>query len=194
MLTTTGTMTCAWGAICSTTGTTRKADCISIMAEIEPRGLGARGHWPRAFRWRERMRGTRPLERDASSIPSRGKIFSVLLVALLMFARPVKAADLVVLVGWDGADYRRVEQMLHGGELPSLDNLTSSGTFQQLEIMEVTSTKPSWATILSGLPWTMHGTQSNESYQAIPSGWTVFEWLSQNGVRSAYVAGKCQDQ
>lgn len=101
---------------------------------------------------------------------------------------------LVLHIGWDGADYRLVKQMLDGGELPNLAALVQQGSFQQLEIVEVTKTKPSWATQLSGLPWYAHGSRDNAHFRPIPRGWTIFERLGSLGIPSAYVVGKCKNQ
>jgi hypothetical protein len=97
----------------------------------------------------------------------------------------------VVLVGWDGADYRRVSQLLSEGRLPNLAQVTAFGTFQQLTIEEDTGTKPSWTTQLTGLPMVIHGTTRNRHYTDAPPGRTVFEVLHANGLQSSYVAGKC---
>jgi hypothetical protein len=116
----------------------------------------------------------------------------VLLAIASLIAARAQAADLVVLIGWDGADYRLVSQMVEAGELPHLADVVSTGTLQQLTIEERTMTKPSWATMLSGLPWWAHGTESNLVYQAIPPNKTIFERLRALGIPSAYVTQKCQ--
>lgn len=102
------------------------------------------------------------------------------------------AALFVLLLSWDGADYRLVSQMLESGELAHLAEIVSTGTFQQLTCEERTMTKPCFATMLSGLPWWAHGTESNLVYRAIPPGKSIFEKLRALGIPSAYVTQKCQ--
>ncbi|MGH7858040.1 MAG: alkaline phosphatase family protein, partial [Candidatus Binatia bacterium] len=101
---------------------------------------------------------------------------------------------LVLLVGWDGADHRRVEQLLRAGRLPSLATVVAAGSFSELRIVDGdnTATMCSWTTILTGLPDMIHGTRTNEDYRAAPQGSTIFERLGARGLPSVYVAGKCR--
>jgi predicted AlkP superfamily pyrophosphatase or phosphodiesterase len=88
----------------------------------------------------------------------------------------------LLLVGWDGADFRKIQ------DLPNLHRLH----VQPLQIVGFTQTKPSWASQLTGDPWYVTGVVTNTDFQEIPRGRTVFEVLSRQGISSAWVSGKCR--
>ena len=94
----------------------------------------------------------------------------------------------VIILGWDGADYDIMRSMYDAGELP---NLSALGSLATLHITGITSTKPSWAEILTGLPPEQTGVWANNYAGEIPPGLTIFEKLKTgNGTYNIFISGK----
>ncbi|MDD5073173.1 MAG: alkaline phosphatase family protein [Candidatus Omnitrophica bacterium] len=84
----------------------------------------------------------------------------------------------IVLIGWDGAQLNHVKECLGRGELPNLKKLSSEGSFVEIEVRgHQTETEPGFAQILTGYDDETSGVRSNDKYQAIPKGYTIFERL-----------------
>jgi SAM-dependent methyltransferase len=83
----------------------------------------------------------------------------------------------VILFGWDGAQRNHVKECLERGELPNLQNLIDEGTFVEIDIEGKTDTKAGWSQILSGYYPEVTGVYSNQQYQPIPKGLSIFERL-----------------
>ena len=84
----------------------------------------------------------------------------------------------IILIGWDGAQLNHVKECLGRGELPNLKKLSSEGSFVEIEVKgHQTETEPGFAQILTGYKAETSGVRSNEKYQAIPKGYTIFERL-----------------
>ncbi len=84
----------------------------------------------------------------------------------------------IVLIGWDGAQLNHVKECLGRGELPYLKKLSSEGSFVEIDVQgHQTETEPGFAQILTGYKAETSGVRSNEKYQAIPKGYTIFERL-----------------
>jgi len=85
----------------------------------------------------------------------------------------------VVLIGWDGAQRNHVKECLARGELPNLARLSSEGRLVAIDVLRTTATKPGWAQILTGYNPEITGVFSNDRFQSIPAGYTVFERLEE---------------
>ncbi len=85
----------------------------------------------------------------------------------------------IILIGWDGAQRNHVLESYLRAELPILTALISEGSFQEIDILEVTDTKAGWAQILTGYAAEITGVYSNRQYQPIPEEYTVFEKLEE---------------
>ncbi len=57
----------------------------------------------------------------------------------------------VVVIGFDGADYHIVEQMMAAGEMPNLEKLKSNGGFAALTPTNPPQTPVSWSTFATGI-------------------------------------------
>ncbi len=108
----------------------------------------------------------------------------IFLTASTAFALPTR----VIIVGWDGAAYKEVRAMYDGGKLP---NLAALGSLSKMYISGITSTKPSWAKIFTGLGAEETGVWSNTAFNPIPRGLTLFERLkTTKGAYNIFIAGK----
>ncbi len=106
------------------------------------------------------------------------------LFATTAFAQPTR----VIIIGWDGADYDTLRPMYDAGELP---NLAALGSLSTMYISGITSTKPSWAKIFTGLSSEQTGVWTGEVFNAIPPGLTIFERLKTDlGTYNIFIAGK----
>lgn len=88
----------------------------------------------------------------------------------------------VVLIGWDGADRKNVNQLKSDGQLPNLSQLASEGAFVNMEIIGgVTSTTPGWTEEITGYEPEITGVYSNKKteHQTIPEGYTLPERLEE---------------
>lgn len=108
----------------------------------------------------------------------------VSMLLLISFNQWSSAA--VILVGWDGADFRVVREMADSGQLPNLNRLT----WGRMEIVSVTQTAPSWQEQLSGLPWYVTGCVSNYNCKPVEPGKSIFGWLKAHLKTSAFLTGK----
>jgi predicted methyltransferase len=83
----------------------------------------------------------------------------------------------IILFGWDGAQRNHVKECLERRELPNLQSLIDEGTFVDIDIEGKTDTKAGWSQILSGYYPEVTGVYSNQQYQPIPKGLSIFERL-----------------
>jgi len=84
----------------------------------------------------------------------------------------------IVLVGWDGAQRDHLKEMIGRGEVPNLMALASEGGLVDIDVTTgATDTKAGWSQILTGYTPEKTGVFSNNRYQPIPEGYTVFERL-----------------
>jgi predicted AlkP superfamily pyrophosphatase or phosphodiesterase len=84
--------------------------------------------------------------------------------------------DNVLLIGWDGAERRRLVALLREGRLKNLENLIEEGSFRALTIDgHATDTKPGFVQILTGYDPDVTGVYSNTRYRPVPPGLSVFE-------------------
>jgi hypothetical protein len=93
----------------------------------------------------------------------------------------------VVLVGWDGADRRRIKQYMEAGDLPVLRGLSERGALVAIDILRTTDTKAGWSQILTGYEPEKTGVYNNWRYRPIPKGYTVFERLEDHFGRDRFV-------
>ena len=83
----------------------------------------------------------------------------------------------IILFGWDGAQRDHVAGSLDRGELPNLQKLIDEGKFVNIDIEGKTDTDAGWSQILSGYYPEVTGVYSNDQYQPIPEGLSIFERL-----------------
>lgn len=83
----------------------------------------------------------------------------------------------IILFGWDGAQRDHVTECLNRSELPNLQKLIDEGTIVEIDIEGKTDTKAGWSQILSGYYPEVTGVYSDEQYQPIPKGLSIFERL-----------------
>ncbi len=83
----------------------------------------------------------------------------------------------VILIGWDGAQREHVREALGRGELPALRSLIDDGVYEDIDVTGTTDTKAGWAEILTGYGPEVTGVFSNDRFNAIPEGDTIFERL-----------------
>lgn len=85
----------------------------------------------------------------------------------------------IILIGWDGAQRNHVKECLSRNELPNLKALSNEGTLVAIDAMRTTDTKAGWSQILTGYMPEVTGVFSNNRYQPIPKGLTIFERLEE---------------
>jgi hypothetical protein len=95
----------------------------------------------------------------------------------------------IILIGWDGAQRNHVKECLGRGELPNLKKLISGGALVAIDILRITDTKAGWSQILTGYEPEMTGVFSNNRFEPIPKGYTVFERLKKFFGPDHFVAG-----
>jgi hypothetical protein len=83
----------------------------------------------------------------------------------------------IILFGWDGAQRDHVTASLGRGELPNLQKLIDEGKLVNIDIEGKTDTDAGWSQILSGYYPEVTGVYSNDQYQPIPEGLSIFERL-----------------
>jgi hypothetical protein len=83
----------------------------------------------------------------------------------------------VILIGWDGAQREHTYDLLDAERLPNLERLSKDGALVDINIYGKTDTKAGWAQILTGYDDGITGVYSNQKYQPIPKGYTIFERL-----------------
>jgi hypothetical protein len=86
----------------------------------------------------------------------------------------------IILFGWDGAQRDHVKECLKRKELPNLQKLSDEGRFVDIDIEGKTETKAGWSQILSGYYPEVTGVYSNDQYQPIPEGLSIFERLEKH--------------
>ena len=68
-----------------------------------------------------------------------------------------RLAKRVLLVGWDGADWRVIHPLLDAGEMPHLERLVDQGVMGKLETVQPGSGPAVWTSLATGA-WTgTHG-------------------------------------
>ena len=109
--------------------------------------------------------------------------FFVILIILSGFfhikAQQTDSVQNVVLIGWDGAQRNHLEESMGNGELPNIKALITDGSYVVIEIYGTTDTKAGWSQILTGYDPEITGIYSNQSFNAIPAGYTIFERIKQ---------------
>jgi hypothetical protein len=100
-----------------------------------------------------------------------------------------------VLIGWDGAQRNHLKEMIAQGEVPNLMALAAEGRLVDIDVTTgATDTKAGWAQILTGYAPEKTGVYSNNRYQPIPVGYTVFERLENffgpENIVTAAIVGK----
>jgi predicted AlkP superfamily phosphohydrolase/phosphomutase len=75
----------------------------------------------------------------------------ILLLLALMFPLAARAAQKVIVLGFDGVDARYTEQWMNEGKLPNLARLRANGTFRPLRPTIPAQTPVSWSTFSTGI-------------------------------------------
>jgi hypothetical protein len=83
----------------------------------------------------------------------------------------------IVLIGWDGARRPAVDACLSRGQLPHLQALIDRGRYVKIELEGSADTKAAWTEILTGSLAQRTGVYSNQRYQPVPRGLSLFERL-----------------
>lgn len=100
----------------------------------------------------------------------------------------------IILIGWDGAQRNHIKEALAANQLPNLKQLSSDGKLVSIDITRTTDTKAGWTQILTGYEPEITGVYSNNRYQPIPKGYTIFERLENffgpNNIITGAVIGK----
>ena len=108
----------------------------------------------------------------------------LLTLGAIVLAARVLAADppqVILLIGWDGAQRAHVQEMIGRGELPNLVALSSEGALVDVDVTSgATDTKAGWTQILTGYKPDKTGVYSNGKFQPIPAGYSVFERLEEH--------------
>src|SRR3989304_2040339 len=126
------------------------------------------------------------------------KIFLVALLIIFSSVSTVSGQNIHVLVNiWDGTQASVVKNLYNNGKLPFLNsvgpvfNLTCNEDCFDGTCMK-TVTKPQHATMLTGCLADVTGVYSNDIYQLIPDGITVYELIEANNpdYRTAHISGK----
>ena len=86
----------------------------------------------------------------------------------------------IILIGWDGAQREHVKECLARGELPNLKKLSGDGAMVDIDIEGATDTRAGWSQILTGYYPQVTGVYSNDKYQPVPKGLSVFERLEEH--------------
>lgn len=89
-------------------------------------------------------------------------MYRVLVLMLLAVPLPVLAAPRVLVMSWDGADYRSTLQLISEGRLPNIARLNLA----PLIASPLTITKPGYAEALTGQPHYVTGIYSNDNYNS----------------------------
>jgi len=106
----------------------------------------------------------------------------------------------VLIVGWDGVQRNHLEdcrlKKLNGcsAGLPTLRRIAGDRVYDLITANGATETKPGWAQLLTGYNAEVTGVLSNENYQPIPKGYTLFEKVEQHlgpeKVKTLFIAAK----
>jgi hypothetical protein len=122
---------------------------------------------------------------------------SFLLLSLLA-AVATAASELplqVVVIGWDGANRDRMQELLAQNQLTNLAALARDGRLVEIEVTTgATETKAGWAQVLTGYAPEHSRVYSNHRFEPIPEGYTVFERLEAHfgatNIDTVAIAGK----
>mgnify|MGYP005843140455 FL=1 len=99
---------------------------------------------------------------------------------LVSAAEPAGGPQVVLIIGWDGAQRDHVKECLARKELPVLQRLADEGAMVNIDIEGTTDTKAGWSQILTGYYPEITGVFSNGRYQPIPEGYSVPERLERH--------------
>ncbi len=116
-----------------------------------------------------------------------------LLLILLAAAGTISAADgaehprNVILIGWDGAQRDHVNECLADKQLPHLQRLIERGVYVTIDVEGVTGTKAGWPQILTGYLPEITGVYSDDVFQPVPLGLSIFERLEAHFGTEAFV-------
>lgn len=92
------------------------------------------------------------------------------------FGRP--AFKNILVIGWEGTNRDRLEELLGNGELPALQSVINAGSFVAIDISQgATTAKPGWAQIFSGYRTRFLKIKNDKVYTTIPESLTIFEKL-----------------
>jgi hypothetical protein len=136
--------------------------------------------------------------REEINMKRCSQIFLLVLFSLFLVVSSVWGQNLHVLVNiWDGTEMPVVENLYDRGKLPFLSsigplyNLSSNEDCFDGTCMK-TLTKPQHATMLTGCLADVHGVYTNNNFQLIPDGITVYEIIeaSNSEYKTAHVSGK----
>lgn len=94
--------------------------------------------------------------------------------------QPPAAPQVILIIGWDGAQRDHVKECLARKELPVLQQLADEGALVNIDIEGTTDTKAGWSQILTGYYPEITGVYSNGRYQPIPEGYSVPERLERH--------------
>jgi len=110
-----------------------------------------------------------------------GIVRLVLMVCVLAIGAPAlgaaEAPRNVILIGWDGARRADVNACLSQGGLPHLRKLIDRGHYIKIDAEGSVDSKAGWTQILTGYLPEVTGVYSNERYQPVPRGLSIFERL-----------------
>jgi predicted AlkP superfamily pyrophosphatase or phosphodiesterase len=100
----------------------------------------------------------------------------------------------IILVGWDGVGRDNLHNLLTQQKLPNLKRLIEQGRLVDIDNHRRTDTMAGWAAVLTGYEPEISGVYSNQEYQTIPPGYTIFErlekYLGQNNIATAAIISK----
>lgn len=132
---------------------------------------------------------------------SRMTIALVVLLIPLVHAQ-AKDEQNVILITWDGVDRATLKEMLDQKKLPNLQGMIKNGRYFDMTVNttvkgRVTATKPGHADLLTGYFADKTGVYSNENFQPIPHGQTIFERVEERcgkeKVCTLFIAGKADN-
>jgi predicted AlkP superfamily phosphohydrolase/phosphomutase len=98
-----------------------------------------------------------PEFRGPAAAPRPVRALLVLLVLLVGSLSPASAPARVVVLGFDGADARLVQQWMDEGKLPNLDRMRREGTWAPLGTTTPPQTPVSWTSFATGINPGRHG-------------------------------------
>ena len=119
-------------------------------------------------------------DRQERVMKKRATFVLAILSLMLLVSTSIGASESprnIILFGWDGAQRDHVKECLSRKELPNLQKLIDEGTFIEIDIEGKTDTKAGWSQILSGYYPEVTGVYSDDQYQPIPKGLSIFERL-----------------
>ena len=63
----------------------------------------------------------------------------------------------LLIIGFDGADYERIQELVEEGKLPNIEQLMNSGTYGELESTQIPITPSAWTSFMTGKNPGKHG-------------------------------------